>query len=279
MRRLFGTALASIGGFLTIVLVLIFDFWVAMQFEIDLLSFTFFFVLPIGSAIGGALAMSGFYGGARLSHLTPSKPVGVLFAAIVIGGWAMFEVAPWVFFSGAPVSEPVGFFDFWQASVTNSKISVSTHGHTVGSTGALGWWGYARELLVFGGWCVGAWVVWIMLDLAPRCDDCQRFTRTTPILGSESDVHFAHDAMERAGIVHAELAAVAGQRETTTLDFLKDSQCTACLKRWAHVQFTQVAGDSKTTRVCTPVPLSDQQHATLWAQARPDVSIAKLSQG
>ena len=279
MKRLFGTALAAFGGFFTVVLVLIFDFWVAMQFDIDLLSFTFFFVLPIGSAIGGALAASGFYGGAKRSHLTPSKPVGVLFAAIVVCGWAMFEVAPWVFFSGAPGNEPVGFFDFW-AGLGHQLEDLDQHPRSHrGERGALGWWGYARELLVFGGWCVGAWVVWIMLEQVPRCDECQRFTRTTPILGSESDVHFAHDAMERAGIVHAELAAVAGQRETTTLDFVKDSQCTVCLKRWAHVQFTQVDGNSKTARLCTPVPLSDQQHATLWAQARPDVSIAKLSQG
>ena len=212
--------------------------WIASTASFNLLSLSVWFIVPVGALLGGAVAASGYYGGALLTQTMPTKEIAWSMVGIAAGAWFFshwLEYASMTLDDGTRVRDTVGFWQFLQFTTEHQSLTLRTRGNTTGvGTGELGVLGYAREALQVAGFVGGGLAVYGWLVSKEACGTCRRYAKVTPVLRGVSPAQFdeAMHYIDAAlpGIVEACEAALA-DRPFLGMN-LNVAQCPACHAFW-----------------------------------------------
>jgi hypothetical protein len=171
-------------GLITTLLVVITDIVFLRWTGFSLVGTLIVYVVPIGSIVGGMLAASGYYLGARYTHSRATPFLLVLM--VVIAGLAYFLIY-WLDYTHREIGETHdfrGFVEFVNQMLTNTRIA----GRVV-RTGNVGIFGYLLGLIDFIGFLLGGFVVYVFLSSEHVCPSCNLYLNTLYITEREfSDI-------------------------------------------------------------------------------------------
>ncbi len=131
--------------------------------------------IPVGAIIGGMVAASGYYIGARYTH-SRATPF-LLLLMVVIAGLAYFLIY-WLDYThreigGTPARDSMTFWEFVDAILTNTRIT----GRFIW-TGSVGVLGYLLGLVEFIGFLVGGFGAYALLASGHMCPSCNLYLDT-----------------------------------------------------------------------------------------------------
>ena len=233
-------ALAACGLVTTIAVVLL-NAWVAGAANFNLLSLSFWFVIPAGAVIGGMAAAIGYYGGALLTQTMPTKQIAWSMVGIAAGAWFFshwLEYASMTFADGTNVSDTVEFWEYLKFSAEHQTLTIGTSRNPTSgvNTGELGVLGYAREGLQLLGFVGGGLSVYGFLRNKEACADCRRYAKVTRVLSGVSAGQFddaiAHLGITVPGLVE-ECESAIGERPLLGMN-LTLAKCPTCYAFWAR---------------------------------------------
>lgn len=136
--------------------------------------------VPIGAALLGALAASGYYVG---SLLTQTRPAFGLRVQIFIVTFLAFFAIHYLNYQalqidGRHISERMTYLAYLGFVLGNTRLTLSAAASAGGIP--LGVFGYLLAVLQVAGFCSGGAVVFEALKRKPYCDSCSRFSAPGP---------------------------------------------------------------------------------------------------
>ena len=155
--------------------------WIYNSYGIDLSSFSFWFVIPVGALLAGAAAASGYYFVAKWTHTMPTRRIMVNSIIIAGGAWMSLLWLKYVgmtFEDGTRVRDFVDFWTWFKITTENMSLNIGARGGSGVETGALGALGYVRQVIQFAGFAAGGLAVYAFLADAPICVNCRRYAKT-----------------------------------------------------------------------------------------------------
>jgi hypothetical protein len=146
--------------------------------EFDFFTFSIWFVVPVGAAITGAAAASGYYFGSLLFHVKPGW--FVLVEMVIVAALAQLaiyytEYATMVLADGRTVSSLVSFTDYLHVYLTTTHMRIGRIAAL--DTGEVGSFGYWLAVIQFVGFLAGGVAVFMFLKNHPTCQSCGRYLR------------------------------------------------------------------------------------------------------
>ena len=168
----------ALGGLLTSLIVACLDVAISRLTGYDPMSFSLWFVVPVGALLCGFAASSGYYLASRALHQQPTK---VLLAVIIISTLATESLVPWIEYrtliiKGQHVSDFVDFWTYYSLITKSAHFSVMTRGiHSdIGDIGSAGYWIAALDYFAF---FLGGLAVFLYLKALPACVSCKKYLR------------------------------------------------------------------------------------------------------
>lgn len=253
LRGLSSELLITVGGIVTTATVVGLNLLVTNALHFDLLSLSFWFVIPAGALIGGMAAASGYYATARLTQTMPSRTLLLNMVAIAVSAWFLTKWASYATLrldDGTRVADLVSFWQYFVVSTESMQLAFGTRGNiSAATTGELGMLGYVREGLQLVGFMVGGFASYAMLSDVEACEPCRRYARTETILNSVDPEAF-DNALAEADVVlpgvgdQAQFALGKKALEGVSLYL---SRCPQCNREWLRPAIVTRSGDSFTT--------------------------------
>lgn len=231
-------AAVAAAGLATTILVVLANAWLADRLALNILSLSMWLVVPVGAAIGGIVAASGYFIAARVTQTMPSRHLLWSMVLIALSAWFFghwLEYSTMTFEDGTRVSDTIGFWQFFKFSTEHQSLTVTMRGGVTGiNTGELGALGYARELLQVLGFACGGLAAYVHLSQVEACKGCQRYARVTGVMQGASADQFDrgldHLGIQLPGIVDQAKAAL-GQKMLIGMN-LHVAQCPKCHSFW-----------------------------------------------
>ncbi len=178
-------------GLITTVIVVIADIIILRLTRFSLIGTTLYLVVPVGAIVGGGLAASGYYIGARYTH-SRANP-SLLALMVIIAGLAYFLIY-WIDYTyqDRRVRDILTFWEFIQARLTNTQVFIR-YLHT----GGIGVFGYMFGLFRFVGFLFGGFVVYLILAGEKMCPSCNIYlssllTRAKEFADADSAVSYVN---------------------------------------------------------------------------------------
>lgn len=187
----------------------------------NLFGLTFFFVVPAGAMIVGAIAASGAIVAARLFDIRPSLWQSIISAAIIGAAtmlliyfleYNMLEVR------GTKIRTLIDFWTYIDVSLTRTHMRLGRARQDLGEAGDLG---YLFMLLKLGGFVLGAFFIFALIRgmaACPRCGAYFKTVRTRKSADLPVDEAAAVHEKFMAGDVPAIRQAVTWPPQPRTLD-------------------------------------------------------------
>lgn len=228
----------TIGGIITSTAVVALNQLVANQ-GFDFLSLSYWFVIPAGAVIGGAVAASGYFAVALLTHRLPDRRMAIEMALIGLSTWIFSRwlgYATMTLKDGTRVADIVSFWNYFQLRIEHMQLSLSagSEGFTTGELGALG---YAREVLQALGFVAGGFLTWSMLSDREICPTCQRYAKTKALFNGAASADRFDAVTAAAGVTFPGLVEQAestlGQQPFRGIS-LAICSCAKCSTQWAR---------------------------------------------
>lgn len=140
-------------------------------------SYMLWFIVPVGAAIAGLIAASGYYAGAIWFH---QKPVGGVMFNMISASISAFLVVHFVPYflleaEGMRIKDAISFWQYLDFDIRHTSLSL-LHAPSA-STGELGWLGYVYALLQLAGFSFGGFAVFVRLSENPYCKKCSRYLK------------------------------------------------------------------------------------------------------
>ena len=238
MSQLGREALITLAGLLASVAVVVINYAIETATSFDVLSISFWFVIPAGAFCGGMGAAGGYFGAARLTHTMPSRTMLLNMVAVGLSTWLLYRWIGYVtltFDDGRRVADLVPFWEYYKISTEAMQLSIGTRGNfDAGTTGELGRLGYAREALQVVGFMAGGFVSYQSLSEVDACASCRRYAKESRLLENVSsevyDGVLATSAVTLPGLVE-QLEAAVTRRGFVGLG-LNEYTCTKCGAHW-----------------------------------------------
>lgn len=238
MRGMSAEILTTLAGIATAVGMVALNVAIDRGIDLDLLGFTFAFVIPAGAFFGGLGAASGYYVAARATQTLPNRRILFEMLAIAFSTWMLMhwvEYATLQLSSGKLVRDVVPFWEFLQIRTEHLQLTIeNAGGRAVGSPTELGLLGYAHELLQIAGFLLGGFVMFAALSSIEACAPCSRYAPSTQLLQRAPSTAF-DDILARAGIALPSLAQhvtkAVGKHRLVGLN-LHIATCPSCRRSW-----------------------------------------------
>jgi hypothetical protein len=178
-------------GLVTCVVTALILWWIEAQFGFALYTWTFWFVVPAGAILAGFAGASGYCAG---SWLFGHRPTRLLLLNIVIASVVTFFLIYYLSYvtlrvEGKQVSDYISFWQYLDLALRSTSMEFRYHAAKLGSTGELGYFGYAIAVLQIIGFAVGGLVVYGVLVSKPYCEKCSRY-----LSGKGTQVRYTHDS-------------------------------------------------------------------------------------
>lgn len=144
----------------------------------NLFGLTFWFVIPLGAIIVGAIAASGAIVAARLLDIRPSLWQSIISATIVGAGTMLliyFLEYNTLEVRGMKIRTLVDFWTYVDLSLTKSHMRLGRARQDLGEAGDLG---YLFMLLKLGGFVLGAFFIFALIRGMAACPRCGAYFRT-----------------------------------------------------------------------------------------------------
>ncbi|MGO4664884.1 hypothetical protein [Bosea sp. 2RAB26] len=143
----------------------------------NLFALSVWVVVPVGAALTGAAAASGYYFGSLLFHTRPNW--FLLVQVMIVAALAQFaiyyaEYSTLVLDNGIRVADRIGFFDYLDIRLTTAHMRI---GRAQTDTGAVGSFGYWLAFFQFVGFILGGIATYLILKNHPVCTVCSRYPR------------------------------------------------------------------------------------------------------
>lgn len=235
-------ALMGVMGTLTSIIVVCGNAYIAQHFGINLLSISFFFVLPAGALLGGLCAASGYFLGAKWTHTQPGRWLQVSMIAIAAMAWWF---ARWLDYQAYAqqadtrifgVREHHTFWEFLKHDSQHTELTFSLDGQPF-AAGEPGKLGHLREALQLAGFAAGGLLCFALLANEKTCTRCRKYATAKALLSCASPEVF-DQAIKLSGVrlpnvVESAEEALSG-RPLRGLD-LTSFQCPTCTAVWFRV--------------------------------------------
>lgn len=144
----------------------------------NLFGLTFWFVVPLGAMIVGAIAASGAIVAARLFDIRPSVWQGII-SATIIGAATMLLIYFLEYNTlqvrGTKIRTLVDFWTYVDLSLTKSHMRLGRSRQDLGEAGDLG---YLFMLLKLGGFVLGAFFIFALIRGMAACPRCGAYFKT-----------------------------------------------------------------------------------------------------
>lgn len=247
-------------GLVTCVLTALILWWIEAQFGFALYTWTFWFIIPAGALLAGFAGASGYYAG---SWLFGHRPTRLLLLNIVIASVATFFLIYYLSYitlqmEGKRVSDYIPFLQYLDLALRSTSLEFRYRGAVkLGSTGELGYFGYAVAVLQVIGFAVGGFVVYAVLVSKPYCEKCSRY-----LSGKGRQVRYTQDADGLQAIVQQVLQNLASgtmapaielQRSFGNPSHQKNNHlrstfevrcCKKCKQHWVKFSVEKQSGDN-----------------------------------
>jgi hypothetical protein len=169
--------------------------------DFNLFGLTFWFVIPAGAMIVGAVAASGAIVAARLLDIRPSLWQGIVSATIV--GAATMLLIYFLEYNtlqvrGTKIRTLIDFWTYVDLSLTKSTMRLGRSRQDLGEAGDLG---YLFALLKLGGFVLGACFIFALIRGMAACPRCGAYFKTVRTKRS-SDL-----PIEEAAAVHEQFVS------------------------------------------------------------------------
>jgi hypothetical protein len=135
---------------------------------LSLIGTVFYYIIPVGAVVGGGLAASGYYLGARYTHSRASPSLLVLM--VLIAGLAYFLIY-WFDYTYSGARNSYTFWDFVNYRLTHTTL-FGRHFLRGVELGALG---YVSAFIEFIGFLFGGVVVYGLLSNEKMCPSCNLY--------------------------------------------------------------------------------------------------------
>jgi len=153
---------------------------------LNLLSLSFWFVVPGGALIGGLAAASGYYLAARWTDTMPSRRILIDMAVVGCSTWWFshwLDYYTQVTQDGTPVRDLMSSWQYYLYAAEHSVLRVgTTYQPALFTTGKLGHLGVVREVLQLAGFILGGLTMYGYLARSEACPKCRRYLRVTPLM-------------------------------------------------------------------------------------------------
>jgi hypothetical protein len=164
-------------GFVTCVVTALILWLVEQRFGFSLYSWMFWFVIPVGALLSGFAGASGYYLGAWFFGRRPTR---LLLLNILISSVLTFFLIYYLSYvtlqvEGKDVSQYISFWQFLDIAIRSTAMEFRYHAVNIGSTGALGSFGYVIGALQVLGFAAGGFCVYSYLLTKPYCDKCSKY--------------------------------------------------------------------------------------------------------
>lgn len=126
---------------------------------------TFWFVIPAGAIFSGMVGASGYYAGAKLLQVPPSR---LLLLNVLLVSIASYFLLQYTRYSLIPQAQAIPFSAFLDLVIRNTSLGVNL----TPVTGGLGLFGYVLATLQVAGFALGGFGVFSMLSNNAYCDPC-----------------------------------------------------------------------------------------------------------
>jgi hypothetical protein len=142
----------------------------------NVFTFGVFVIVPVGAAICGFFAASGYFFGAKYFHQRPSwfLLIQMLFIAAFTQFFTYWLEYKFLVIDGQYVSDFVPFFNYVDISLTSAHMSV---GRTSIDTGEVGSFGYFLAFMDFVGFIAGGAYVYLVLGDQLSCQECNKYLK------------------------------------------------------------------------------------------------------
>jgi hypothetical protein len=266
-------ALILIAGVVTSLATIALNAIIARQSNFDFLSISVWFILPVGAMIGGMAAASGYYYAAILTDTMPSRTflfemVGIAVSTWVLGIWVDYALA--TFSDGTAVSSQASLWEFFKFQAEHTQLTMNTHGASGESFGALGGWGYVREVGQLLGFMLGGVFVWAYLSDREVCAGCRKYAKVESLLTAQSPDRF-QDVLHQSNVVLPDLVEDAkklmGGSPFVGLD-LRLLRCPKCHTEWARPAVVVQSGKNNESRKLAMYSVSAEQATALRRAAK-----------
>jgi hypothetical protein len=250
IRGLSAELLITVAGIITTVAVVGLNLLASNSLGFDLLSFSFWLVIPAGAIIGGMAAASGYYAAARVTQTMPSRALLFNMVAIAVSAWFLSKWASYATLrldDGTRVADLVSFWQYFVILTESMQLSIGTRGNVnAATTGELGMLGYAREALQVFGFMAGGFVTYLHLSEVEACESCRRYAKTKAVLNGVAPEEFDRALAEAAIFLPnvAFQARIALGRKALAGLSLYLSRCPSCEREWLRPAIVTRSGDS-----------------------------------
>ena len=183
MRQLFANVGALLVAGVSFALTIGFVLGLQQLVGLNLFSFMWWFVIPLGAFVTGLLAASGYYVGAVKLNVKPTRIVAIgtmVIAALIQGVLYYSQYAMAKTEDGQPISNFVDFPRFIGWTLTHAKYGLIVYGYQPGGADGgmeAGFLGYVVAVLQFLALVAGGLAVYAVLADKPYCDGCSKFLK------------------------------------------------------------------------------------------------------
>lgn len=248
------TAFGVIASLLTAVIL----FVVEDQLGFAFYSLMLWFVIPVGAILSGFIGASGYYVGARLFGHKPSGLILVNMVAVSIGTFFTIYYLSYVFIevNGRYIRDLIPFTAYMDFVLQHQSLEFGVRGHSVGSTGELGGWGYATAALQIIGFALGGVAIFGYLSSLPYCEQCKRYlsqkgkqiryTSDSESLASlvENLInHYSSGEIQQLIDTHAHFGEHKHGKYNHLKSMLEHKYCPGCGINWLGFTVYKLSGD------------------------------------
>lgn len=248
VRQLSSNVVILVGGVVTSLATVALNFLFSRALDFNLLSLSFWFVVPAGAVCGGMAAASGYYAAARLTHSMPSRTLLFNMVAVAASTWILSK---WISYAtltlddGIRVADVVPFWEYFKISTEAMQLTFKST-----TTESLGSLGYVREALQLIGFMAGGFASYLFLGHVEACSTCRKYAKTTMLLNTVSGERMDEllDAVEISlpGIADDARAEIADGNLKGFSLFLYT--CPRCQGEWLRPATVVQSGDDLNTR-------------------------------
>lgn len=244
MRGFLQSGGVALGGLITSLLTVAIVVAVDEATGFGIFTFAVFLVVPVGAALCGAVAASGYYLASIYLHRRPRPVLLVQMAAIAALTQFLIYYAEYLTLvvDGTPVSAVLGFGEYMDIVLTKAHYGVGRTGQI--DTGEVGSLGYALAALQFIGFLAGGVGLYLYLKKRPFCEHCSKYFQLLKskqdLFGDQQEFVDYYDAEFADPVDSPEFAArVAEERKApiqqgTIKLVTRVLQCPGCAEQIVH---------------------------------------------
>lgn len=157
----------------------------ARYLNLDIPSFTAWFVIPVGAIFAGCAGSSGIAIAAYQRHQPPSNRMAWNMVTLALSTYWVSAYLTYreLRYEGLPISAHLSFWQYYQLAVTKAEY-VTDLGWNLGEVGILG---YPLAALQVFGFILGGWAAWVILTKQPYCDNCRRYYEKRQLLSGANE--------------------------------------------------------------------------------------------